>query len=382
MCYAMILYFIAESACVSLLMRKRDIDLYRRCCEMEISKTGINQTFRDMINMKQWKAELLANPQVKAIPIMTHPGIEMCDKSVLSAVTDGEVHFEAIRCLNERYPSAAVTAIMDLTVEAEAFGAEIIFPEDEVPSVIGRLVCDFESVKALKVPPMTSGRVPQYLKANRLTAEAIKDKPVLGGCIGPFSLAGRLFDMSELMIAVYTEPETIELLLEKCTEFISNYCKAIKDTGIAGVVIAEPAAGLISNEDCLTFSSIYLKKIIDAVQDDDFMIVLHNCGNTGHCTEAMVFTGAEGYHFGNAMDMSLALTQVPSDKLVMGNLDPVGLFKQSSAEQITQATNKLLAIASEYNNFIISSGCDIPPHIPFENIDAFYDAIKKFNGTL
>lgn len=329
--------------------------------------------------MKEWKAALIAAPQVKAIPIMTHPGIEMCNESVLKAVTNGNIHFEAIRRLNERYPSAAVTAIMDLTVEAEAFGAEIIFPEDEVPSVIGRLVCDYESVKALQVPPLTVGRVQEYLKANRLTAAAITDKPILGGCIGPFSLAGRLFDLSELMMAIYIEPETIELLLDKCTEFILNYCQAIKETGIAGVVIAEPAAGLISNDDCLQFSSRYIKKIVDAVQDDNFMIVLHNCGNTGHCTEAMLFTEAEGYHFGNKMDMALALTQVPEDKLIMGNLDPVGIFKQANLEQIAQATSELLTIASNNKNFVISSGCDVPPHIPFENIDAFYKTIEQFN---
>lgn len=39
-----------------------------------------------------------------------------------------------------RLPQSRI--IMDLTVEAEAFGAEIVFPEDEVPSVSGRLLRD------------------------------------------------------------------------------------------------------------------------------------------------------------------------------------------------------------------------------------------------
>ena len=46
----------------------------------------------------------------------------------------------------------AATVIMDLTVEAEAFGAEIIFPENEVPSVSGRLLADEAAIEKLEVP--------------------------------------------------------------------------------------------------------------------------------------------------------------------------------------------------------------------------------------
>ncbi len=141
------------------------------------------------MNINNWLKEVINSPVRLAIPIMTHPGIEMIGKTILEAVTDGNIHFAAIKAINERFPSAASTVIMDLTVEAEAFGAEIHFSEHEVPSVIGRLVSDYDSIEKLEVPELNAGRVPQYLLANRLAAENIHDKPVLSGCIGPFSLA-------------------------------------------------------------------------------------------------------------------------------------------------------------------------------------------------
>ena len=104
------------------------------------------------------------------------------------------------------------------------------------------------------------------------------------------------------------EPDSIRLLLEKCTEFITNYLRAMKETGVNGVIIAEPAAGLVSNEDCSSFSSTYISRIVEELQDDNFMIVLHNCGNTGHCTAAMVETKAAGLHFGNKIDICLLYT--------------------------------------------------------------------------
>lgn len=312
---------------------------------------------------------------------MTHPGIELCGATVYDAVTDGAVHADAICALNERFPaSAAVTAIMDLTVEAEAFGASVRFSQEDIPAVTGRLLTGPESVRDLVVPGLDSGRVGEYLKANRLVASRISDKPVYGGCIGPFSLAARLYDISEFMMALYLDTDTACLLLEKCTEFIIRYVSAMKEAGIDGVIVAEPAAGLVSNDDCYAYSSVYVRKIVDAVQDSSFKVILHNCGNMGQCTDAMVRSGAAALHFGNRTDMVQALKECPPDLEVMGNIDPVGIFRQGSPETVREATRTLLEATSEYPNFVLSSGCDIPPHTPMENIAAFYEALEEYNS--
>lgn len=330
------------------------------------------------INMAEWKESILHSEQRIAIPILTHAGIERSGKRVIDAVTNGRVHYEAIRLLSETYPAAACTVIMDLTVEAEAFGAEVVFPDDEVPSVVGRLVSDRASIEKLTIPSLDCARIPQYLLANSLAATS-SVKPVFAGCIGPFSLAGRLFGMSEIMMALYIDPAGTQLLLEKCTSFLINYCEELKKQGANGVIMAEPAAGLLSNDACKEYSSIYIKKITEKVQDQNFLLVLHNCGNTGHCTEAMTFTQADAYHFGNRIDMIYALDSCPSDSLVMGNLDPVSLFRMASPQEVYNQTYNLLKSTACYPNFILSSGCDIPPRVPQENILCFYRALRDYN---
>lgn len=332
------------------------------------------------MNMNEWIAQVIQNKAVKALPIMTHPGIELTGHTVREAVTDGMVHYEAIKALSDKYPTAAATVIMDLTVEAEAFGAEVVFADDEVPSVVGRLLQSEADIESLQIPPLNKARIPQYLKANMMAAKGITDRPVFAGVIGPFSLAGRLYDMSEMMMLPYINPEAACALLDKCTEFITRYCLALKATGVNGVMMAEPAAGLLSNDDCLAYSSNFIKRIVEAVQDENFLLILHNCGNTGQCTKAMVQTGAAAYHFGNAIDMKQAIEECPAEALVMGNLDPVHLFKEATPEVMKQATADLLAKCGSYPNFVLSSGCDTPPLTPFANIDAFFRALDEYNG--
>ena len=336
------------------------------------------------MNMRQWVADIIRKKEVTAIPVMTHPGIELNGQTVQQAVSDGRIHAQAVKVLSERFPAAAACTIMDLTVEAEAFGAQIAFSADAVPAVSGHLLADADAIRRLQVPSLSAARVPQYLKANLLAARVLEQtgiqKPLFGGCIGPFSLAGRLYDMSAIMMLIYEDPNAAHLLLEKCTDFIEKYCLALRETGANGVVMAEPAAGLMSNDDCMLFSSQYVKCIVDRVQDDSFIVILHNCGNTGHCTQAMVATGAAAYHFGNKCRMEEVLPEVPPTALAMGNLDPVSLFKDGTPDMMRRAALDLLERTARYPNFVLSSGCDTPPHTPAANIDAFFEALREWNG--
>ena len=329
--------------------------------------------------MKQWVADIIHQKAVAAIPVMTHPGIEQNGNTVREAVSNGKIHADAVIKLTQAYQSAAACTIMDLTTEAEAFGAEIAFSDEAVPVVVGHILTDAKSINDLQMPSLKAGRIPQYLKANLLAARAIQDRPVFAGCIGPFSLAGRLYDMSGIMMLIYENPDAAHTLLAKCTQFIEKYCEALKLTGVNGVLMAEPAAGLLSNDDCKIFSSAYVKYIVNQVQDDNFIVVLHNCGNTGHCTEAMVETGAAAYHFGNKCRMEEVIKEVPKDALAMGNLDPVSLFKDGTPAQMREATLDLLEKMREYPNFVLSSGCDTPPHTPIENVKAFFEALNEWN---
>ena len=329
--------------------------------------------------MKQWVADIIHQKEVTAMPVMTHPGIELNGNTVREAVSKGKVHAEAVIKLTQAYQSVAACTIMDLTTEAESFGAEIAFSDEAVPAVVGHMLTDVKSINELQVPSLSAGRIPQYLKANLLAARAIQDRPVFAGCIGPFSLAGCLYDMSEIMVLIYEHPDEAHTLLAKCTQFIEKYCEALKQTGVNGVLMAEPAAGLMSNDDCKTFSSAYVKYIVNKVQDDNFIVVLHNCGNQGHCTEAMVETGAAAYHFGNKCQMEEVIKEVPPTALAMGNLDPVSLFKDGTPEQMRKATLDLLEKTRQYPNFVLSSGCDTPPHTPIENVNEFFKALDDWN---
>ena len=88
--------------------------------------------------------------------------------------------------------------------------------------------------------------------------------------------------------------------------------------------------------------------------------------------------GAAAYHFGNAIDMCEMMKVIPEGVVAMGNIDPAGQFKNGTPESIANETKSLLEKCSCYDNFVISSGCDIPPAANWDNIMAYYKTIEEF----
>lgn len=118
-----------------------------------------------------------------------------------------------------------------------------------------------------------------------------------------------------------------------------------------------------------------VKALVAAVQDDAFLVVLHNCGPTVPLGPSMVSTGARALHFGNSVAMADVVTQVPPDRLVCGNVNPSGTFRLGNPESMAQEVGSLLRSMEPYPNFVLSSGCDVPPGTPLENVDAFFAAL-------
>ncbi|MCJ7549000.1 MAG: methylcobamide--CoM methyltransferase, partial [Anaerolineae bacterium] len=68
---------------------------------------------------------------------------------------------------------------------------------------------------------------------------------------------------------------------------------------------------------------------------------------------------------------------MPEDVVLVGNVDPVSVIVQSSPEQVASATRGLLDAMVPYPNFILSTGCDLPPETPLANIEAFMHAGRR-----
>ena len=169
---------------------------------------------------------IMKNPRRLAMPIGVYAGLDMTGATVLDAISNPQAQADAQLALHNHFHSPVLLTAMDLSAEAETFGCQIRFTKDEIPTVIGRRVTTLSDINSLPSPEPGDKRTQVNLDAARLLTKFSAGVPVLGGLIGPFSLAGRIFGVSEALEQTMTEPEVIHELLERTTRFLISYGRA------------------------------------------------------------------------------------------------------------------------------------------------------------
>lgn len=317
---------------------------------------------------------VLSAPRRQLLPVATFPGARLVGRSIAAMATDPAAQAEASAALRDRLGLAFSQSAMDLSVEAEAFGAQVRMVDDEVPTVLGRLVTDVAGIRALRVPDAGARRTAVPVETVRRLAREPGGRFVVGGCIGPFTLAGRLFGVSESLEYAMEEPEALEELVAKTTEFLIAHVRAFRAAGARAVFMAEPTAGLLSPAMLGRFSSPFVKRIVDACEGDGFGLILHNCGaRLAHLPQVLA-SGASAFHFGQPMDLAAAARQVPAGVVVCGNLDPAGAFVGLTPDVLAERTAALARSVAGRRNVVLSSGCDLPPDTPLANLEAWVTA--------
>ncbi|NLX97889.1 MAG: hypothetical protein GXY83_17130 [Rhodopirellula sp.] len=96
---------------------------------------------------------------------------------------------------------------------------------------------------------------------------------------------------------------------------------------------------------------------------------------SGHI-EPMCRTGVHGLSFDSMVDLPAVAPRVPSDVAIIGNIDPVRVMLRGDRETVRRETVALLKSLIDYENVIVSTGCDLPADTPLENIVEFVEAAR------
>ena len=321
--------------------------------------------------------DIQSDIQKKAFVFGTNIGADILKTPTLRIFTNMNAQMDAIFAFHERFNTDFLITAMDLSVEAECFGSETVFIKDEAPRVDKRLVVSLSEIKNLDVPSVGAYRSGDYIEVASKLHSSGTLKPVIGGIIGPFSLAGRLFGTREMFELTIDNESSALLLIEKCTQFLINFTRAFKEAGCQGVVISEPSAGLLSPIAVSKFSSVFIKQLVQSLDSPIFRVIYHNCGARVNHLDSIFETEASIFHFGEPMDILIALQRNKENRIISGNLDPVNVFLSNEREIIYEKTLDFITATKNNSSLLIAPGCDLPSGTPLENIKKFFSLVRS-----
>lgn len=315
------------------------------------------------------------SPRFRVVPLAGFPGMQLTDSSIKQNMFNAELHARSIYKLIERIRPDAAFTMMDLSVEAGALGLPVRFPLDETATVEMhpvKTVADLDQYKV--VDPMYDGRVWVFLETVRLLKELI-DVPLGVYVSGPFTLAGLMMGANDIALAVLDMPEVVHAAVNFCEHVIIDYAKSLQRAGADMVCVLDPTAVMLSPPMFWEFAG---KSIRNVFRHLDTKTILHVCGKTSHLIEEMCRTGTHGLSLDSLVDLPSIAPRVPDDVAIIGNVDPVSVMLQGGRKGVRQATIRLMEAMRKYDNFVVSTGCDLPPETPLENIVELVQTVRQF----
>jgi uroporphyrinogen decarboxylase len=308
------------------------------------------------------------------VPLMGFPGIKINHSSLKQNEFNWGVQFWTLFELSRRFQPDGLFIFMDLSVEANALGLPVRFPLDESPSVEYPMVRTSHDLQQFyMIDVLTDGRARVYIETMRLMARHLNT--MRGGyVIGPYTLAGLMMGATNAAMATLDDPDLLHEALNLATLVINRYAKALAAAGADTIAILEPSGVMLSPRQYREFSGNYTKQIIEQIDQADVVPVLHICGNTTHLMKEMVATGAQGLSLDSLVNFPEVAKSVPSDVVLIGNINPTAVMVDESPEGVYDTTRELVESMQPFPNFILSTGCDLPPETPLVNIQAFMEA--------
>jgi uroporphyrinogen decarboxylase len=296
----------------------------------------------------------------------------LCHLNMERTLKEPKLLYQALRFTVEEMGFDTFCLGTDLSLEAEACGCRLRFSPNDLPIVVSHPLEESGDPDALRVPdPHHDGRMPVFLETMRQVARncTMANAAVV---IGPFTLATHLRG-SEVYLDIGMDSGKAKPILEYCTAVIIAYAQALIKAGADTIILAEPAGSQLSRAAYGRYSQAYSRRIISALPRP---CILHVCGKTGHIVERMCESGAVGISI-DAVDIPSLTRGAPKDVVIIGNLAPLTLLR-ASPEEVRAHTTVLLDSVGDREEFIASTGCDLAPGTPLENIQAFVRTVKEY----
>ncbi len=266
----------------------------------------------------------------------------------------------------------------DLCVEAEALGCQInvyAHSEDILYPTIKEKVIHNEDEMDITIPPdlLERGRIKLVQEAIRLLKDDIGDEVPIGTYVlGPFTLAGQIMELNDLLKLSFKKPDKVGALLDKLADVIIDIARAYEETGVDYITVREMGAtsDVLSPRVFKNLILPYLKKIFDQLKGNT---VLHICGKTNDIAPFMMESGAKAISVDQKNDVAETRKKLGADALIFGNYDPYNVLVTGDEEKVRSTIRECI----ENGVSAVWPGCDIWPTVPPENMKAMMDEINR-----
>lgn len=291
-------------------------------------------------------------------------------------------------------PAVTVSPYFDNVIEADAMGAEIVWPENE--TLQSRpTIHTVEEMERFEIPPPTAGlwgrmtewwlRMNELASETRLTFNGV-EAPVNVGLLGISGIGPHMTAVDLVGADFYwwqvEYPEACHRFLDKITTAMieaDNYFRSIDPRLRGGCGLAEDTTTIMSADSFREFALPYDRRLYETLGTAGGYRGMHMCGDSAHLHQVLVdelkITNLE--IFGYVVPPQVAAKNLGGKVALWGNINPMLMLNGSKGEVKAEAMAALQAMAP-CGGFMLGDGANVCPGTPVENLAALTEAAEEY----
>lgn len=258
---------------------------------------------------------------------------------------------------------------------AEACGAGVTYPPDKYPWITDYAIKAEKDLDRLAIPDfMATQSTRVMIEGTRLLAERAP-VPTVAFMTGPLTFSLQLMPYVDVIKRIIKNPEFVHRLVDRATDIISAYGRALKEAGATVFVICEHDVQMMSPKHIRAFSLDYMPRLLDIYDYN----ILHICGDVSIHLEANApylreLEGLNTINVGPKVDIAATQELLQGKIGVAGNIDHINLLPLGTPGEVDAAVRAAIESAGRDPRFMIAPGCEITSDTPADNIAALVRA--------
>jgi uroporphyrinogen decarboxylase len=292
-------------------------------------------------------------------------------------LTDGDKLFDSLMEVSRLYMPDGQPIVFDLQLEAEILGCELMWADDNPPSVTSHPLED-DSIPTLPIDK-TMGRLPLVIDVAKRMKAAIGESTALYGLFcGPFTLVSHLRG-TKLFQDMKKRPEHVRALIDFAVDNAKRMIDYYDEAGMDIIAPVDPLVSQISPKSFTDYLTEPYTRIFDYIRSKGRFSSFFVCGNALRNIEEMCRTNPDGISIDENIPMETAKEITDRYNVTIGGNIPLTTImlygnQQDNMKFVVDMVDKVGT-----TNLIVSPGCDMPYDVPIENAIAVSETVRELD---
>jgi uroporphyrinogen decarboxylase len=208
---------------------------------------------------------------------------------------------------------------------------------------------------------------------------------VIGGIIGPLTLAILTLGFEGMLMKLMDEPDMVEEIFRVSTDFHKVAIEKMASAGADAIFVCEDLGfndGIFAPPDIYRkYLFPYLSSLIDEVRIKNVPVLLHSCGNVNEVLDDLAGFGISALHplqRKAGMDIENVRKRYGTKLCLIGNIDATDTLAYGSVRAIENEVRNTINIAGRDGAYVLASDSDYHDGIPPKNFIAMVNAARRF----